>query len=480
MKLKKYINFEDASKSAVNLGITSSYSYRKKYKTDPKLPSFPERKYKENWESNGGWDSFLKKENNVYYQNFEDFLQALKNLNISNNADYQKLYKQDPKMHSTLLINFKKEWSEFGGFKGILQSNTYEDIADASKAARALKIRCRKEYDKRYKEDLRLHSCPSRKYKNDWKIFGGWDKFLEREHYKTIEEAALAVKKLDIKNVNEYFEKYILDDKLPTNPNITYKDVWKKNGGWRCILSYKTIEEASSSAIKIGVKSSHSYMYLFKKDIRLPLNPEITYYKDWKKTDGWLEFLNLSVYKTIEESSEAAINLGIKSMLEYKQKYKNDKKLPKNPAFKYKDRWESFGGAKKFLNKSEKYKIVKKFEKLESYKTIEEASEAAINLGIKNTKDYSDKFKKDSKLRSNPVSTYSKEWEKFGGWSSFLNYNTYPTIEMASEAAIKLGITDWMSYSKLYKKDTRLPVYPSKEYSITWEINNRWEGFLKI
>ena len=55
--------------------------------------------------------------------------------------------------------------------------------------------------------------------------------------------------------------------------------------------------------------------------------------------------------------------------------------------------------------------------------------------------------------------------------------NFYPTIVEAGSAAAALGISDRVSYKKLYKKDKRLPSNPMRTYGLHWN-DYKWQGFL--
>ncbi|WP_303414842.1 integrase repeat-containing protein, partial [Shewanella sp. 5_MG-2023] len=141
----------------------------------------------------------------------------------------------------------------------------------------------------------------------------------------------------------------------------------------------------------------------------------------------------MSKYKTVEEASKAAINLGIKSQVEYIKRYQEDPRLHSVPYSFYRDDWQAFGTWYGFLGKDTP----------DYYPTIEAASKAAINLGIKSQAEYKKRYQEDPRLHSNPNSFYRDDWQAFGTWYGFLGNDTpdyYPTIEAASKAAINLGI----------------------------------------
>ncbi|MCC4834953.1 integrase, partial [Shewanella sp. 10N.7] len=179
----------------------------------------------------------------------------------------------------------------------------------------------------------------------------------------------------------------------------------------------------------------------------------------------------MSKYTTIEAASIAAINLGIKSRAEYNNRYQDDPRLHSTPHSFFRDDWQAFGTWYGFLgNDIPDY-----------YPTIEAASKAAINLGIKSRAEYNNRFQEDPRLHSTPHSFYRDDWQAFGTWYGFLGNNIpdyYPTIEAASKAAINLGIKSQSEYKKRYKEDPRLHSNPHRFYRDDWQAYGTWYGFL--
>jgi superfamily II DNA or RNA helicase len=205
---------------------------------------------------------------------------------------------------------------------------------------------------------------------------------------------------------------------------------------------YPTWQEASKAAIKLGIKSGKEYVKAYKKDSKLPSSP-----REWyPKFPGWDKFLEKSQkYKTWQEASKAAIKLGIKDTIDYYKKCKKDERLYFDPI----DAYEDFPGFRVFLGLKGKYP------------TWQEASKAAIKLKAKNGPDYRKKFKKDSRLHCYP----EKFYKDFPGWPIFLKTaEKYKTWQEASKAAIKLGIKDYVDYKSKYKKDKCLPSHPKFKY----------------
>ncbi|ABZ75086.1 integrase family protein [Shewanella halifaxensis HAW-EB4] len=358
----------------------------------------------------------------------------------------------------------------------------YTTIEEASKAAIKLGIKRRSEYMKRYKEDPRLPSSPGEFYSDDWQAFGTWYGFLGNDipdYYPTIGAASTAAIKLGIKRQPEYMKRYKEDPRLPSSPSKFYSDDWQAFGTWYGFLGneipdyYPTIEAASTAAIKLGIKSQPDYAERYKEAPRLPSNPGEFYSDDWQAFGKWYGFLGSDIpdsYPTIEAASKAAIKLGIKSQSEYMKRYKEDPRLHSCPNRLYRDDWQAFGRWYGFLgNDIPNY-----------YPTIEAASKAAIKLGIKSRADYIKRYKEDPRLPSGPLVLYSDDWQAFGKWYGFLGNDIpdyYPTIEAASKAVIKLGIKTQPEYMKRYKEDPRLHSSPDRFYSDDWQAFGTWYGF---
>ncbi len=276
-------------------------------------------------------------------------------------------------------------------------------------------------------------------------------KRVSTELYPTHQEASAAALKLGIHSSTQYKRMYHLDDSLPCNPDQRYSDF----PGWKKFLArdkYKTWQEASLSARTLGARNAKEYQALYNHDRRLYAEP-VRYYPDFP---GWKKFLHYdesrNFYTTLEEAEQAARALKIHSSKQYRIAYKQDPRLHRTPNAYYPD----FPGWTKFLGSEE------------LYPTSEEASNAAINLGIKNSIEYQTRYKEDVRLPSSPWLKYSD----FPGWYAFLNREKgaptkifHPDWEMASKAAIQLGISTAAEYRKLYRQDPLLPSNPEWKYS---------------
>ena len=319
-----------------------------------------------------------------------------------------------------------------------IREGYYKNWQEASKAAIALKIRSSTEYFLKYRFDSKLPSDPD--YYLD---FPGFKVFLGTLKYPTWQEASEAAIALGIKNQAEYFKKYKLDPRLKINLNRIYPDF----PGYEVFLgtgNYKTWQEASKAAIALNIKDVNGYREKHKLDPKLPSNPNVSY----PDFPGIIIFLGGEIsdkkYSTWQEASKKAVAMGIKSKEEYNQKYKRNSFLPTYPHEFY----PNFPGYEVFLSAAK-------------YPTWQEASEAAIALGIISEREYTKKHKLDTKLPGK-LETYYKD---FPGYNIFLNTGKYKTWQEASKAAIVLGVKTHAEYIEIYKIDPRLVRAPHMCYS---------------
>jgi len=158
--------------------------------------------------------------------------------------------------------------------------------AEAQIAVNSLGIKTITEYNKRYKEDPKLPSVIAETYKDYWN--GSIDFFSnENNKYKSYEEAKNVVHGMGFRTHIEYRKGYKIDTRLPYSPNKLYKDDWV---GWKEYLGavYISLEEAKRAALALGIRNSLEYRKLYKLDYKLPGSPNQSYSKSWI---NWTDFL---------------------------------------------------------------------------------------------------------------------------------------------------------------------------------------------
>jgi hypothetical protein len=102
------------------------------------------------------------------------------------------------------------------------------------------------------------------------------------------------------------------------------------------------------------------------------------------------------------------------------------------------------------------------------------AKRAVKRLGIKNSTNYYQRYKEDSRLYASPNKGYPEDWK---GWVDFCGGRFYETVAEASNAVRRMGIKSSAEYEYRYKEDSRLPSTPPYTYGESWEEWG-WDRFL--
>ncbi|WP_413113192.1 VPA1269 family protein [Thaumasiovibrio sp. DFM-14] len=366
-------------------------------------------------------------------------------MGIKTSKEYKERYKEDPRLILNVSRAYSSEWT---GWKEFLMTGVkpYLSFAEASKSAINIGILNRADYKRKKHKDPRLPLKPDQKYKNEWK---GWANFLGNdpvEYYKSLSEASKSVFNLGIRSQIQYFKRYKEDPKLPSHPSKFYKNEWVNWYSFLCkekFVYYESIEEASKAAILLGIKTGRDYHKLRKLDPLLHCSPHVYYGDSWL---SWQSFLKTEIerYETLRQASKAALKLGIKTAKEYQKRYKLDKLLPSDPALIYRCEWTGFSD---FLNSYQKYP------------TIQEASNAASKLGIKNRAEYRKRYKEDSMLCMSPENKYKRDWID---WYSFL--------KIEKPMSMNEG---WLSAKKAFSKNV------SQMSTLDYSLNKFYIDYFK-
>lgn len=174
-----------------------------------------------------------------------------------------------------------------------------------------------------------------------------------REFYQTWQEASEVVKTLEINTWDEYYSRYREDPCLHSTPDTYYSDWPGADTFFGRVRNRNTFypnwKEAALAVKKLRISTYGEYRLRYQEDGRLPSTP----YKYYSDFPGFSVFLGNSrvrggMYDTWKEASVAAQKLKIKSCTQYRERYKEDSKLPANPAQLYKN----FPGFSRFLGKS--------------------------------------------------------------------------------------------------------------------------------
>ncbi|MER2498266.1 VPA1269 family protein [Vibrio neptunius] len=464
MKLNRYKTLSEASLAAKKLGFSSPTQYKYSYKQDPLLPATPDKLYVNEWIS---WSHFLGiPERKKHYASMHEAMKAVAKLNLQKRGEYYLRYKEDERLPSNPNKTYSSEWKNWSHFLGKEQKALYSSLQEAQNSARKLRILFVSEYQHRYKEDPKLPANPDKVYASDWI---SWPNFLRGEDgeiYAQLRYASSAVQRLGIKNKSDYRLRHIQDSKLPPNPDEYYSTEWIS---WEQFLSkckkeyYDTIEKASMAAIKLGIKSMVEYKARYREDQSLPPKPYTFYSESWI---NWLTFLGQPVkknYSTLKQARRSTLRLGIKSSNEYRFRYTEDRLLPAKPERIYAHEWRGWPW---FLGKQVK----------DLYPTLSEAIKAVKVLGINSFNEYQERYREDEKLPTNPHRFYKDEWIN---WPTFFSRNErtfYSNIEAARASVQALGITSITEYRVRYKEDPCLPALPERTYAADWRS---WWDYLQ-
>lgn len=233
------------------------------------------------------------------------------------------------------------------------------------KKAKAL-VRGLKNYAE-YKEariKLCLPSNPDKYYAGSG--WTSWGDFFDRDahdlivtDFMTYEQAKRAVRKLGIRNSNEYSELRKKRKKLPCYPESTYRKEW---GGWEVFLGinskvnnkvFVSYDKAEKIVRAHGIVNSRQFLGLsaIMRRMRIPTHPDC-YYGQW---EGWKKFLGspptrktVGRFASYAKAKEVVLSLGIKSEIEFNKHLSvlRQNRVPFNPSVFYKqwDGWPAFLG----------------------------------------------------------------------------------------------------------------------------------------
>jgi len=267
-----------------------------------------------------------------------------------------------------------------------------------------------------------------------------------KKDFYTYTEAQAAAQVLGINNPSDYKKRRREDQRLPSKPNALYANAgWKD---WYDFLGnarpdwYPTYAEAQAAAEALGIKNQPDYKERRREDQRLPSNPSQFYAAaGWKDWYNFLGNTRPDWYPAYAEAQAAAQALGIKSHPDYKKRRREDQRLPSKPYRFYanagwKDWYDFLGNARP-----------------DWYPTYAEAQAAAQALGIKSRPDYLKRYREDRRLPSSPDVSYAN-----AGWNDWYDFlgsarrDWYPTYAEAKAATLTLGIKNQSDFRKRYRE----------------------------
>ncbi|WP_406675939.1 gamma-mobile-trio integrase GmtZ [Shewanella benthica] len=265
--------------------------------------------------------------------------------------------------------------------------------------------------------------------------------------------------------MGEYKQCYHKDPRLPSTPNNIYANEWQN---WPTFLGnkikniYPTLAQAQQAARALAISKTGEYKQRYREDPRLPANPNSTYANEWQ---NWPTFLGNEIkdfYPTLAQAQKAVRSLTISTTTEYQQRYREDPRLPSVPQNTYANEWQNWPT---FLGNE-----IKDF-----YSTLAEAQQATQALTISTGEEYKQRYHEDSRLPSIPQKTYANEWQNWPAFLGNIIKDFYSTLAEAQQATQALAISRLVEYKQRYREDPHLPADPNKIYANEWQ---NWPTFL--
>lgn len=409
------ISFNDLREEVIQKNIKSFKEYKKQAKKY-RWPISPHTKYKDEWIS---YNHLFGKEEKEHYVcreiSFKQLMEEVKQKGINSFKQYRKCYKEYGWPSSPHVMY--EEWISFNHLFGKEENNflPYEDLV---KEVRSAGITSMIQYHKYRKQNNKKnwHSNPHKLegWTNNFNFFGKKKDFWSKKglssykDLKTLEQIVKEMKENGIKTRKEY-RKNCKKFGWPANPDDAYKDCWK---GWD---------------------------YLFSREKKIDLS--------------WEDF--------VSQVREAKI----KGFWDYRNRYKNYKGWPSQPMNKYSENWVSW---MHLLDKNYSKKNSENYKRNEI--SWEELKSQVKEAGIKNSKEYRNKYKEYG-WTSSPQKSYPENWTN---WDNFLDRKNLTFAQLKKE--VKLNkIKDQVEYRRRYKDFEGWPSNPESVFKNEWKD---WYHFL--
>jgi hypothetical protein len=452
----EFYSYEDARSRVQALGIFNSRDYAKRYMEDTKLPANPHKVYFNiGWST---WDIFLCK--SKFYETYAEAKAAARALNCSGMKHYKKARNSDVQLPSHPEVVYENDWEGWGIFVGTREEGWYT-YEEASQIVQRMGITTSTEYWERFQTDERLPSNPNTTYKHSgWK---NWGTFLNtlKLHYFSYSEAQKIVQQHKIAGVSSYKELRLKTPGLPADPAAYYPTDWKGSHSFYGTTPYTPdYEVAKKAALDLGIKTEAEYRRRYKENLLLPRCPHKCYTYSWMGYPNFLDQDPKRAYSSYVDARSAVRMLGIRTSKEYSKYYKRDLHLPSAPDQYYSNTgWKSWAH---FLGNEE----------IQLY-DYTEASAATQRLGIKSKSEYERNHYLDPRLPSAPSGVYAGlGWQNWYEYTGRQKEDYYPTYQEAEDQVRKMGIKSYMAYYKRHFEDLRLPKCPFKTYA-----NKGWKGW---
>ena len=208
-----------------------------------------------------------------------------------------------------------------------MKRNEFKSYKDAKFFMENKGIKTQREYfvwQKGKSEEYKIPANPRKFYGNEWSNWGeylnsGNIAFQNMEFY-SYEECKKVISKNNIDSKRKYLKFQKTDEKMPSNPNYTYKE-WIS---WYNFLNkdvpiFLNFNEARNYVRNLNIKSTKQWaLYLKNKPSFIPAYPDNIY-------DEWISWNNFFGCKKIISTGEYLVE---KYLIDNKYLYKPQKKFP--------------------------------------------------------------------------------------------------------------------------------------------------------
>ena len=337
----------------------------------------------------------------------------------------------------------------------------------AMERVQSMGITSQKEYQSRYKE-LGLPSSPEAYYKSDWQGYGhflgtGRVQGSIKKAFPSFAQAMELVQSTGITGWKEYQARY-KELGLPSHPDRSYKSDWQDIGHFLGTKAkFPSFDQAMEIVQLAGIKSVAEYKARYK-ELGLPSNPDKAYKSDWQ---FYGHFLGTGrgrgikkAFPSFAQAMELVQSVGITGQKEYWMRYK-ELGLPAQPNRSYKEDWQGYGH---FLGTGRGRGGIKK-----DFPPFHKAMKIVQLAGIKKIAEYQLKYKALA-LPSTPNRNYKSDWQGYGHFlgTGRTKEKDFPSFDKAMEIAQSAGIKTQKEYQARYK-ELGLPSKPHIRYEAEWQ-----------
>ena len=434
-----WMPFEEAREYIRSLNLENQDEFFKKRKEGELLlsiPSNPSEIYKtKGWISYPdflGYESLFRK-----LLSYEESKKIVQKLKLKSSVDWRELDK------STIQSNIPKRpnnyynekgwisWADWLGYKGRRNNNAkYLDYETAKKVIHKLNLKSSTEwmnYCKTNKIPVNIPKDPRTVYKNNgWISLGDWlgtGRVADHlKNYLSFEEARDYVRKLNLKNSNEWknYVKINNVQNIPKRADGTYEyEGWS---GWKNFLGtennkkFDSYKKAQEWALQNNIKTKKEWKEHPLRPVFFPKNPDYSseYKAEWV---NWKIFLQKKDdYLNFEEARSYVRGLKLLKQKEWREFCNSERFplfIPKSPNKYYLNNgWISMGDWLGTGRVADQHKVFIPFE---------EVKLIVKNINIKTQKEWFNYAKsggdKPENIPYKPNRTYKDEWK---GWADFL------------------------------------------------------------